>query len=260
MAKLRSDEQIGSYLKVWIPEFRKDYVERLRQTDRVIVWLVGLSTGGLALLLSQYSKLDFALYGYIKWASIFLVVAIVSGVIFRGIFYLTEALEVSHLFNLEGFCHGIGMEANGPRTLPEACTPVDIVGYLREDMGSEGYEKWLNDNLPRDFWVKVYTGQADLWNQFEKDGMRRLGEILAPFLGKSVEEGEAILLENPEQKKRSVKLLNVLRKVRDGAYYFTLLGFLLAVVTISIGVISFRGFQNCEIVEPQMVSPGQRGQ
>jgi hypothetical protein len=255
MAKLRTDEQIGSYLRVWIPEFRKDYVERLRQTDRVIVWLVGLSTGGLALLLSQYSKIDSGLYCHIKWATIFLVSAIISGVVFRGVFYLTEALEVSHLFNIEGFCHGIGLEANGPRALPETCTPADIVGYLKDDMGSDGYEEWLKDDLPRDFWVKVYMGQADLWNQFEKDGMRRLGEIMAPFVGKSVEEGAAILLENPEQKRKSVELLKVLRKVRDGAYYFTLLCFLLAIVTISVGVISFGGVRNYRIAESQLVVP-----
>jgi len=79
------------YLKV-VPNLKNEAFERQRQTDNVVVWIVGLSTGVLALILSNVEKITFLSVGGLKIVVICLLFSILSGVVFRAFIYTLEGL------------------------------------------------------------------------------------------------------------------------------------------------------------------------
>ncbi|OGX59184.1 MAG: hypothetical protein A2447_02490 [Omnitrophica WOR_2 bacterium RIFOXYC2_FULL_38_12] len=79
------------YLKV-VPNLKNEAFERQRQTDNVVVWIVGLSTGVLALILSNVEKITFLSVGGLKIVVICLLLSILSGVVFRAFIYTLEGL------------------------------------------------------------------------------------------------------------------------------------------------------------------------
>jgi len=78
-------------LKV-VPNLKNEAFERQRQTDNVVVWIVGLSTGVLALILSNVEKITFLSVGGLKIVVICLLFSILSGVVFRAFIYTLEGL------------------------------------------------------------------------------------------------------------------------------------------------------------------------
>ncbi|MCX5792401.1 MAG: hypothetical protein NTY45_09375 [Elusimicrobia bacterium] len=232
----RFDEQLVEFIKIWIPEFKKDFFERQRQHDKVIVWLVGLSTGAIALLVSQQSKIgDFSLI-YLKLTMLFLAITVFAGVIFRVCFYLIEQIDSDCFFHIESFCHVMSEDVNGPRELLPTCSASDIAQYLKDDMGIDGWDKWLiRDSLPREFWVKLYEDWALLWNKLEKEGLRNIGRTFVPLLGKSTEECEAMFsIPNPAVNQPNARLI-ALRKTRDFCYLSASVSFLLSILSIALG-------------------------
>lgn len=75
-----------------VPNLKNEAFERQRQTDNVVVWIVGLSTGVLALILSNVEKITFLSVGGLKIVVICLLFSILSGVVFRAFIYTLEGL------------------------------------------------------------------------------------------------------------------------------------------------------------------------
>lgn len=232
----RADEQIVDLLRNILPNIREELLERQRKNDTVIVWLVGLSTGAVALIISQIEKLNAIPIDFIIWTVGLLGGAILAGVVFRGCFYLIEQREAACLFHIECFCHGASMEPNGPRQLSSTSTIPEISQYLREDMGLDGYDSWIDKNLPRDFWVKMYTDWADLWNKQERDGLANLGKRFAPLIGKTEKECETLFTKE-DKSSINGNALKILRWIREICYFGALGLFLAAVIALISGFI-----------------------
>ena len=92
------------YLKEVIPQYKKEVFERQRQTDNVVIWITGLSTGAIALILSQADNITFISLVDLKYTVFFLLCSIVAGVIFRAYIYTLEQVESEIIMGFEGYC------------------------------------------------------------------------------------------------------------------------------------------------------------
>ena len=120
------------------------HFERQRQTDKVIVWLTAISTGTLALIITQTDKITSVSTGWTKTTVGFLLFSILFGVTFRAFIYLLEIVQSELLMEFEGFCFGYSTEQNGPKEIVNTHTIEDIADSLKNDMGLD-YDHWLED-------------------------------------------------------------------------------------------------------------------
>ncbi|MBL7759084.1 MAG: hypothetical protein JNK08_00140 [Sediminibacterium sp.] len=117
-------------------EFHKDLKEQGTKLseffDKIIVWLIGLSTGAIALIFSSLEKLNFVTKQTINWTLIFLVISILCGILGRVLYAVASyiAYSFSALFDLQlkmlEFPHN-------PRKISETETSEMIYQYMLED-------------------------------------------------------------------------------------------------------------------------------
>ena len=68
-------------------------LEYSKQQDSVALWLVGMSTGSIALIISQFKKFDPALYPALKVGVFFLTTTIIFGLLFRILHLILQKQE-----------------------------------------------------------------------------------------------------------------------------------------------------------------------
>jgi len=144
MNKKRADEQLVEYLTKFLPQYRSDFFQRQREKDKVIVWLTALSTGAIALILTQSKNLNISDPKFLKFSMVLFVLCILSGSIFRSLIYILEGIQSDLMHNFESFCHGYKSEVNGPMEINENWTIEDIAKSLKEDLGID-YDHWLTE-------------------------------------------------------------------------------------------------------------------
>ncbi|MCK5609235.1 hypothetical protein KAR91_45595 [Candidatus Pacearchaeota archaeon] len=226
--------QLTNILKELLPRVQREEFERKRQTDNVVVWLAGLSTGAIVLIFSQSNKAPFIDFLTLKITVVFLLFTIIAGVIFRAFFYFLEQVEAELMLGFEGYCYATLCKPYGPIEITEVHTIEDIVKSLKEDMGFD-YADWIDKEcLTRDFWVEHYNKCADFWKKTEKEGFRQLGRQFAPIVGKKPEEMENLFLKTEGNSKSPQKAIK-LRKVCHWAYSLMMIFFVLAIITVTIG-------------------------
>ena len=231
--KKQAHQQVIDFLKEILPQYQQEVSERQRQTDNVVVWVSGLSTGAIALILSQFNNL-FIHPTCLKITVGFFLFAVVCGVTFRSFIYILEQLESILIMGLKGYCWGASSEFNGPVKLTEHHTIDDIAKSLKEDMGLD-YDKWLQkDYLDRNFWIDHYNSWADFWRKTENEGLRNLGKVFAPLLGKKPEEAEELFFSKQDDKKTVQKTIRY-RNICNWSYALMSVFFVLAILSITIG-------------------------
>lgn len=234
--KKQQHEFIVDYFKELLPKFQSDYFERRRQTDKVVVWLVALSTASFALLLSNSDNIFITNICYLKAAVSFLLLSVIFGVIFRAYVYPLEQLEAQLILGFESFCHWMTVETSRPREIKDADTIEDIARYLKEDMGFD-YDHWLGrEYLDRDFWVEHYNSWAEFWQNTETDGLKALGRALAPLSQKKPEETENIFITEQDDSAQQRKYARY-TTICNRSYELSLIFFGLAFVSIGLGYI-----------------------
>ena len=68
----RPDRAMARLLRDHYLSFKEIFLESGKQQDSIAVWLVGMSTGSIALIISQFGKLSPNLYAALKWSVGFL--------------------------------------------------------------------------------------------------------------------------------------------------------------------------------------------
>lgn len=233
MAK-KFHEQLVDFYSKRLPEIKKEVFERQKQTDNVVVWIAGLSTGAIALTLAKFTEVTIIDTVWLKISVGFFLLTIISAVIFRSFFYNLQQKESDLIFNFEGYCFGLTCDTFGPITITEHHTIEQIAESLKKDMGLD-YDDWLEkDYLDRTFWVEHYQRWAEFWEKQEKDGINDLAKALAPLMGKLPEDVDGTVIteqDNTAQIKNLVKLRNICQQ----AYRGVMFSFLLAISTIVLG-------------------------
>lgn len=234
--KKQSHQILIDYFKEVIPRYKKEVFERQRQTDNVVIWITGLSTGAIVLIFSQADNISFISLVGLKYTVFFLLCTIVAGVIFRAYIYNLEQVESEIIMGFEGYCYGASWEIHGPIEITETHTIQQIAESLKKDMGLN-YDDWLKrDNLDRSFWVDHYNKWADFWRRSEEEGLRSLGKAFAPLLSKKPEETEEFFLKKHDDKETAQRAIT-LRMICNKAYLYMLIFFGLAILTISISFV-----------------------
>lgn len=83
----KPDQAFARFLRDHLLAFKEIIFESNKQRDNIVVWLVGMSTGSIALIISQFGKFNPTLYAALKVCVFFLTVTIICGLLFR-IFHL----------------------------------------------------------------------------------------------------------------------------------------------------------------------------
>jgi hypothetical protein len=233
MAKM-FHEQLIEFYDQRLSEFKKEIFERQKQTDNVVVWVAGLSTGAIALVLVKSSSNPIIDILYLKICVGFFLLTIISAVVFRSFFFNLQQKESDILMNFEGYCYGTTCDTYGPITITDQYTIKQIAESLKNDMG-QNYDHWLeNENLDRAFWVEHYQSWADFWNKQEQEGIKNLAKALAPLMGKLPQDvDETIITQNDNATK--IKNLVQLRKICHITYLGVMFSFLLAITTVALG-------------------------
>ena len=237
MKKQKHDKLI-ELLSEYIPQEKNEHFERQRQTDNVIVWLTALSTGAIALILSQSDKLNIGNPIYLKVSVALLLLSIVSGVVYRSTYYPLEALWSKKYNYFKGFCLGFQMETFGPTELTENDTIETIAMKLKEDMGLD-YDHWLkHDYLDRDFWVEHYYSWAKFWEKSEEDGLMELSRAIAILNNKDPKVAKNVLEGFPDEEEATRKKFSFLSSTCNIAYQSALLFFVLSICSLAVGYIN----------------------
>ncbi len=219
-----------------MPRLQREYNERQRETDKVVIWLTALSAGSVALIISNSNDISISNPIFLKLSVVFFILSIISGVTFRAHVYFLEQVQSLLLFDFMSFCYGYTTEHNGPIEIHENDTIRDIADSLKNDMGLD-YDDWLShEHLDRRFWVEHYQHWAKHWNEADEEGLKMLGRRFAPLLQKKPDETEEIFTKPQQDDSTSFKfkLLTVICKV---SYVSLLVFFGLAALSIAVGYI-----------------------
>jgi hypothetical protein len=230
--KKQAHHVLIDYFKDKIPQITKEAFDRRRQTDNVVIWVTGLSTGAIALIFSQAANMFFVSDAILKITVLFFLCAIIAGVVFRAFIYSLEQTESDLIFGFEGYCYGVSCDMHGPIEINENYSIEQIADRLKEDMGLD-YDEWLkNNHLNQKFWIDHYNRWAEFWRKSEKDGLEDLGRAIAPLFLKNSEETKDVFLKKHDNTAIIKKAKNLLM-ICNIAYLCMLISFGLAIVTIS---------------------------
>ena len=234
--KKQTHQQIIEFYKDLLPRYRQELLERQRQADHIMVWLTAISTGAIALILSQSANLNINDPIYLKVTITLLLLSIVFCVTFRAFYYPLEGLETDNLLYFEGYCYGVTAEFHGPRDIDDAHTIQDIADYLKKDMGLD-YDHWLeHDYLNRDFWVDHYNNWAKFWGKSEEEGLEQLSKAIAILNNENPEKAINIFKEKERDDSVRKKIIKY-KFICNWSYQLSLIFFVLSVISVTIGYI-----------------------
>jgi len=239
--KKQLHENLIDLYKNFLSRYQHEFMERQRQTDNVVVWLTAISTGAIALILSQSDKLHMDNPIFLKISVALLLLNIICGVTFRSFFYILEGLWSEKILYFEAYCFGRTSEVSGPIEIKEFHRIEDIAASLKNDMGLD-YDHWLeHEYLDRNFWVELYNSWADFWKKSEAEGIMELSKAVAILNNQNPDEAKNILtIQNDDSKIRSkIKRYSF---ICDWSYQLMLIFFVLAIVSVSIGYLSSNNF------------------
>jgi len=213
--------------------YHRESSERKRHTDDVVVWIAGLSTAAIALILSSI-KAPLVDVVFLKVSVGLFLLSLISAVVYRSYYYSLGEWEASAFLSFQGYCFGVSLEIYGPIEITDDLTKEQIAESLKEDLG-QNFDNWLeNENITRDLWVQLYNNWAELWDRQEQEGLKNLGRAFAPLAGKEPNETEKLFL-SPIEETSLGKGIARLRKLSFLAYNLTTLFFVLAVTCIAFG-------------------------
>ncbi len=115
------DKAIARVLRDNILSFKEMLLEPSKQQNSIVVWLVGISTGAIAIMFSQMGKLSSNLYPVLKWSVGFLIATIICGMLFRIFHQFLLARDISDIQYIVSWVSGMMQPSEVvPTELPEA--------------------------------------------------------------------------------------------------------------------------------------------
>jgi len=222
------DQLVGLFRRRLIEE-RSELFERMAHADGLVAWLVGMSTAGLALFVSQHSSLLFLGAKSKTLVLLFLVLAVAAGVAFRLLHYRLQGLLHSALLQLDLFLSVEGSYL--PERLPEGTSVVEAVEVFKREFGLD--LAWAAELVPHPpFWMLLYQDLATSW----RDNRSRGVEYLYQELGRLQGVDPADLAAVEKARKNAARLPLLTKRTERGvqvAYTVAYSSFVLAVLTFA---------------------------
>lgn len=157
------NDTLINIFKDWHKDVVSDSLKLTEHLDKLIVWLIGLSTGSVVLIFSSLDKLDFVSRSTINYTLGLLVASIILGVIGR-IFYavaLYLGYYMSSLFTFQLKLLDLPLE---PREINDNHTAEDVYKFLLEDFKVNMPSILENKkNSLKENWAKIDENARDIY-------------------------------------------------------------------------------------------------
>ena len=181
---------IGEIFEKWHKDLMEQGFKIAELFDKVIVWLIGLSTGAIVLIFSSLDKLTFVSRHTLNTTLFFLVCAIILGVVGRVLYAIAIYLGffMSSLFSMQLRMFEV---PHDPRIVDDEDTSEDVYGYFLEDFKIDmpsllEYKKFVPENN----WDKAHKYARDLYNDYAElsrlkilDTMKVINKITTDSFG-----------------------------------------------------------------------------
>lgn len=237
--KIKSlDEIFAKYIIDLLPEAERDYLRLSSSSVEVSVWLVGLATGVVVLLMSNSTSKEILEPWAYQGGVIIFSLVVLCGVTQRIIFHIAELKKWPLSQSLRGCLIGYTDNVRTASELQEFWTVEDIVNRLRDDFGVN-YEYLLENEISLARAREAYISQMEIHRKFEEKGLATLSEIICAHhgLSKETEEnyfGQKKINDLNDTRVKAVAV-NKVYNMAYIAYYLTSALFVLGVVTLALG-------------------------
>ena len=251
-----------TFLRDNILSFANLMFESNKQQDNITAWLVGMSTGAIALIISQFWKLSPDLYTPLKWSVGFFTGTITMGLCFR-IFHLfyqdKEGLDLASTVTW------LGSYLEPPITPPEDASAGLIAMCLYDRMGLNIEIDKLSDidaTNDVEYWRNHYNKHIGLNRRFEQLKSNRVLQVMEVFHAR-VASMEGIPLHKYKQsmkdRKYSGKKKRCLKYICNFCYSAMCISFAVSIFTISYGFITtdFTANPPSASTNQKIIAPGK---
>ena len=265
----RPDKAFARLLRDHFLSFKEIIFESGKQRDSIAVWLVGMSTGAIAITISQIGKLNHALYPVIKWSVGFLTGTIILGLLFRVFHLFLQDRDRFNMSYVVSWLAGWGEPSQEPPVnLPEEADAGVIAGLLYNHMGIDIDPNWLASiAIENDVesWRKQYEGytesyylSAETREETLRDAFNRFCEVMTNL------EGVPLLTHQQIEKMDNSMGVRKRRLRKACTFFYTsmCISFAISVLIISYGFIKtdLKELQSTVITNQKVISPANQVQ
>ncbi len=233
------DELFANYVRVAFPDAEREYSNIARSSVDVGVWLVGLSTAVLALILSSTSVGEALNIWAYRCAIIIFSLVVLLAVIQRILFHIVERLKWPISFQLRTMLLFLTDTTRLANDLQNYWTVSDIVKRLKDDFGVD-YSFLIENNVPIDQVREAYNKQLEIHRKYEKEGEARLAKILCAHFGESIEKEKKYFGSGEidyEKIRTKARFANNISFAADLAYYSSAIAFAIGIIILAIGAL-----------------------
>lgn len=234
------EKAVAKYLMDNLLSFKEMIFESGKQQDNITVWLVGMSTGALALIVSQYGKFSSDSHSALRLTVIFLAGAIISGLLFRIFHLFLQRREHHDLMVTVGWLSGFRDKTTAvPIELPEDSSAEFIAWSVYRLLGLETgpyWKQYVETNDDVEYWRKEYEKAAAAYNglrdanlQCTLEMVKEVQAFMANLDGEPVEKYQRSLEEDPSRGINKRRL----RRLCGALYTVMCISFAVSVLFIS---------------------------
>ncbi len=188
---VRPGQEFARLIRDHFLTFKDTMLESSKQQDSIAVWLVGMSTGSIALIISQFGKFNPLLYTAMKIGISFLTATIVCGLLFRILHLFLQEQDRQDQRHIYGWLTGYSeFSSKVPVELPEDASSQFIAWCLYEELGMDmdpEYLKILEDDNDVEYWrnqYKEHTEQALALQEAEDQDVKNMIEVFYQLLAR----------------------------------------------------------------------------
>ena len=244
----RPEQALARFLRDHLLSFKEMMFESGKQQDSIAVWLVGMSTGAIALIIAQSGKFSSALYSTLKWSVGFLTGTIILGLLFRIFHLLLQKKDRHDLMSINGWLFAYSEPVTEPPIeLPEDASAELIAWCLYNHMGIDMTPELIIDIQTKndvDYWRNQYEEYTTSYHrleeandQTEKRMIENLYVHMANLEGEPPPTYEQIVNIDESDKSGGIRKRRI-KKIYTLSYIFMCISFAIAVLFVSCGFIT----------------------
>ena len=240
----RPEQAFAKSFRDHLLSFKEMVFEPGKQQDSIAAWLVGMSTGAIALIIAQSGKFSPTLYPALKWSVSFLTGTITFGLLFRIFHLFLQERNQSNLRSVVAWLAACSEDTTeAPIELPEDASAELIAWCLYDHMGIDMTPELMIDVITKndvEYWRNQYEEYTTSYHRLEEANdqtRKRMIEDLYAFIsdleGLPVEKYEQIVKRDKSDGIRKRRI----GKICTLSYILMCISFAISVLFISCGFI-----------------------
>jgi hypothetical protein len=230
------DELTTQLIRRIYPDIEREISNIGRSFVDVGIWLVGLSTGVLALLISSENTSNLIGEWSFTWGVIAFSSVVFLGVMQRVIFHIAELMRLPISIRFRTALIAATDNSRMAVELDDNWTVEDIVKQLKEDFGVD-YSYLIEYGSSIGEAKKAYNSQLDIHREFEERGLTSLANLVCVHTGLKKEKEESFFQTGADDEKtRSAAILaNRVYRLADIVYFSSAVVFAVGIGILAVG-------------------------